>query len=409
MFSKAVNAYSYVSGWVGHKLSTTAEQDYTPKTLTTILRNEGLLQDGEEVTSVELVDLSGRGFVGAMYEVKLQYNTSREGLEKKLIVKTCSGAMGHAMSIGIRGYREGLFYSTYGRTTYKDFATPALYSYSNSYTGKYSMLMKDMREGYIGVNLLFGNQIWGLPDGFDRSQHMDEKSVLKVMFETVAKLHAKSWNDKDLMKVTWLGGVDWLQQRGKVWWDLALQKVRSDWKNRRASVSYPERVVRVIDASLEASTFENMQQAMKGKPIALCHGDWHAANMFINKDGDLRLCDWCDISVWNPMRDVSQFIISDLKIKEHGASFPDLLKLYRSTLQDLGVDLSAYPYEESWKDFVAYGISRWVYFIPIMDAFPNVPDKLLEYFSNQMLDFLEATGCTEDETSFPIMTVVGIY
>eukprot|EP01064_Diplonema_japonicum_P020608 TRINITY_DN30214_c0_g1_i1.p1 TRINITY_DN30214_c0_g1~~TRINITY_DN30214_c0_g1_i1.p1 ORF type:complete len:408 (+),score=132.41 TRINITY_DN30214_c0_g1_i1:76-1299(+) len=407
MSAKLVNTCNTVAGWIGHMLSSTAEADYTLEKLTSMLREAGALLPEEEVTGLEMSAFGGRGFVGTMHKLNLTYNTDRAGLEKVLVLKTSGDAKGKAFSIGIGGYREGSFYNTFAKTTCKDYALPSFHAYSNSLTGKYSILMRDMSKDHVGVNLLLGNQIWGLPEGFDRSAHPDEGQVLKTIFLTAGKFHAEHWGDKTLFDCKFLKGVDVLQGKGKMWWDMSVAMVQGAWKNRRKSVQYSDRVLKVMEESLAASTFENMVQTLQKGPLTLCHGDWHAANMFY-KDGSILLCDWCDVGVWNPLRDLGQFVVSDVKIPQHAKEFPDLIKLYYNTLKDCGADLGDYTFEECWDDFVVYGVNRWVYFIPIMDVFPSVPDSLMTYFGKQLDDFLEAFA-PKDVNCYPILPVVGLY
>eukprot|EP01064_Diplonema_japonicum_P025851 TRINITY_DN37285_c0_g1_i1.p1 TRINITY_DN37285_c0_g1~~TRINITY_DN37285_c0_g1_i1.p1 ORF type:complete len:411 (+),score=67.78 TRINITY_DN37285_c0_g1_i1:34-1266(+) len=408
LLGSVVNTYTQVAGWIGDLLSSTDEADYPASQLTKILRESNVLSPEERVINVEIQPLGGGGYVGTIYKLSLVCGNEVGERDEDLVLKTSGGAEGKAFSIRLSGYREAVFYNTFARTTCKDIAVPSHHAYSNRLTGKYSILMKNMSHNYVGVDLLLGNKIWGLPEGFNRTAYQSEAEVLRGVCMAAGRFHAKHWNDKDLLKCEWLKGVDNIQGRGRVWWEMSVEKAKAMWRQRRKSVKYSERVLKVMQASLSASVFSHVVEKVNKGPYTLCHGDWHASNMFMSRDGELRVCDWCNVSAWNPLRDLSQFFLSDVDLDRHASSLPDLVRVYYTTLRESGADLTGYSYDACWSDFVFYAVSRWVYALPVMDCLPGVSDSLMQYFNKQLTTFIEA-HCEEESHVFPIMPVGGFY
>ena len=52
-----------------------------------------------------------------------------------------------------------------------------------------------------------------------------------------------------------------------------------------------------IDKSMEKSSWESFQEAIRGEPFALCHGDFHASNFLVDAETmKIDGLDWTQVS-----------------------------------------------------------------------------------------------------------------
>src|SRR3546814_881553 len=109
--------------------------------------------------------------------------------------------------------REAFFYSRFTGETIREITPKALYGDGNSYLGEYVIIMEDLtlREG-ITANMLFGNQMWGVPEearAFIESHPLlkDKSAMLQAIFNKMAVVHARHWRDPSLLQRADLKGV----------------------------------------------------------------------------------------------------------------------------------------------------------------------------------------------------------
>ncbi|CAM9410060.1 unnamed protein product [Choristocarpus tenellus] len=237
-----------------------------------------------------------------------------------------------------------------------------IYTHTSPLFGEFVILMEDMAiEDSTRVNKIFGDKIW-----FSEGQKVpdyDPLAALEAIFSMSADIHARHWQNKWLLKSeqNWLKGSAWYAGQGRTEWELAMQFGRSSWErakrrfgcsssgecgilagsgketqcsdNSDQVFSLSSKLVRIVDESFALSSWKLLQAHLcdPSVPWTLCHGDFHASNMFafagLEKSDyshggiGLALCDWSEVGPWEPMTDLAQLAISDLSpslLLKHG-------------------------------------------------------------------------------------------
>lgn len=221
------------------------------------------------------------------------------------------------------------------------------------------------------------------------------------MYRQAAEMHAVHWCDKRLLQLSWLKGAAWFQGRGRDDWEAAINRARNDWKRVKTlhpSLELSAKLICVIDASLARASWKALQQHLSDPavPFTLCHGDFHAANMFIKgneaKAFEISQFDWSEVGPWEPVADLVQTLISDVKPDVFSHHSKDLVRVYWDRLIECGVDPKSYTFAQCWESFCRRGPERWVWVFCALAAFPGVPDVAVKYFHDQLLAFIEAHG-----------------
>jgi hypothetical protein len=142
--------------------------------------------------------------------------------------------------------------------------------------------MEDLQSQTTGVNFFFGNQVWGVPT---LAKTRDPADMLQDMYLAAADLHAKYWNDRSLLN-TWVKGANWYNGEGRASWEIGVKVGYDYWKGAKKTiedgttkVKWSNKLIKVIDASFENASWENLQKGLKELPFTLTHGDFHASNM----------------------------------------------------------------------------------------------------------------------------------
>ncbi|GIQ86472.1 hypothetical protein KIPB_008334, partial [Kipferlia bialata] len=201
-------------------------------------------------------------------------------------------------------------------------------------TGKMEVLMEDLAaSGCIGLNFICGNQIWGVPEEKREKIHDTTYDVVEGAFIAGARMHAATWCDPKVMALKWLKGVRFFDGSGQAVWQKGLDDCRALWargKERFATedgLTLSPKLERIMDQSLAAASFESMHAHITdpSTPFALCHGDFHAANMFLRPQPTpytpcpeamadrLVYVDWSEVGVWEPVTELAQMIMSDTR------------------------------------------------------------------------------------------------
>ncbi|KAJ9451366.1 hypothetical protein DIPPA_20597 [Diplonema papillatum] len=410
----------------GVNMPSLSEEMRTARFIEDSLREQGLLPSGVTVASAEAKEMESRGFVGKMARIAVEYagaeGEAAEKLPAVLYLKSI------APNGGPDGPREATFYRTLSKHGYTH-AVPVIAARCAD-DQEAAILMPDLlsdQQRYTNANLLYGNQIWGMPEDAklpDPSPSHFE--TLKDTFLAAADLHAKHWvsgatmpfeSEAEIEKLfdlppgshSWLKNVDFLcgRQAAKDNYARALARAKSSWAGRTKDAGYPDRIVTIVDRSLAASSAEAAAEELnRSKLWSLCHGDWHAANLFW-KPGSVVACDWSQVGVWNPLADLAQHIISDVPPASFVKDCDALVRAYYEALQQQcrGRELGA-SYEEVWRCFVHHGAARWVYYVALLGGF-GLPDKAMVFFSKQLLAFIDAFA--PDADAFPLVMVAAVY
>ncbi|KAK9679944.1 hypothetical protein K7432_016100 [Basidiobolus ranarum] len=389
-----------------HEVPFPGDESISPVWVTQILRSHGILDENTSVINVTVEDLQGnRGFIGALTRLRLTYSSDEENhsLPKTLILKMSpTGIASRNFSIAIGQYREALFYDKLG-AQFSRFIPKTYFTYGSAVTGSYVILMEDLVESResVGVNLLFGNQVWGIPSPLTNAPEPVE--VLKEMFMFAAELHAKYWNDPTLFTQKWARAAGWYKGTDRATWEWRMDAGRTSWekckvtiKDGSSGLKWSPKFVKIIDASYASTSWANLQDRLNNRkiPFTLCHGDFHAANMIWLKNEStdhLRVVDWSEAGIWEPTADLGQTIISDVKPEVWRDNDIKLLRLYWEKIVSLGVSADEYTFDMCLERYERAPVERWIWLFSIMTAF-EIPDIAMQYFHDQILAFIEAHG-----------------
>ena len=216
---------------------------------------------------------------------------------------------------------------------------------------------------------------------------------------------------------SWLKGASWFGGSNREQWEVAIARGRDAWAGVKAKyltdppgdVVLDPRLVKIIDESYARASWAELQRFLHdpANPWTLCHGDFHASNMFLRggadreKDAagcvetfpdDVTLFDWSEVGPWENTVDLAQTIISDVRaevFKEHSR---DVVRAYWERLTRTGsaVSRNDYPFEKCWASFCRSGPERWIWVFSMLASFPGIPSAAVQYFHNQLLEFILA-------------------
>jgi len=263
-----------------------------------------------------------------------------------------------------------------------------------------SSLMENLvttRKG-VGVNLLLGNQIWGLPEDF--IPPLTKVETLRKAFSMAAALHSKYWRSTELFKKPFLNNVTFYQGKERSRWEKGMQVLRERWelakKTKVEGFEISEELRQIVDKSFQNTTWDKFQAHLKDEktPWTLCHGDFHGSNMFCcegvdqdKDDLDFVMIDWSEVGPFEPTLDISQMVVSDVPpelLKEHSR---ELVEFYWHELKKGGVDEESWTVEDCWKAFCRTGAEKWIVFLPLLFTL-NLPAVACKYFHDQTLSFI---------------------
>ena len=357
---------------------------------------------GADIAEIEIAGLAeNRGLVASMSKVLV---TLRNGDKVHLVLKTSGTSLKSRREFIAYGRaRETAFYNELARELPAGIQCPeVVYAHGSMWLGEYTILMVDLTADgdAVGINLLLGNQAWGLPDGFTPRDDDERLDVLGKAWTSAAALHGAFWMDESVMAKGFLKGVDWLQGSGRASWE-NYQSISIDgWASflnkydaTTAEFKMDARFERLVSEGLRANTWENLQRRLKARPFTMCHGDFHASNMIMT-NGKPVVFDWSEVGPSRPAGDAAQMAISDLPAR----LFPKIKDLLRKTYWEPLVAHErvgdSYSFEECWNDFCLDGLQRWIWVYGIL-ADMQLPAHAMQYHQEQMLAFLALPGNDE--------------
>ncbi|KAF9980696.1 hypothetical protein BGZ65_004785 [Modicella reniformis] len=398
------------------------------------------------IISAECKGLDGnRGLVGVMTRVQVSYilqarsdttdtikpSFGQDTQELHLILKKSNDGRKNRLINIISGQtREAIFYSSdLAKQLVPNTLLPKVhYAHGSQWLGEYVILMEDIKQRHghdatslppVDVNFVFGNQIWGIPPSIDQSTLPPATDMLEKMFVTAAEMHAQHWNDSRILQMNWLKSADWYRGVDRIRWEWGVQAGAVSWAKAKAKVAngdfevkYSEKLVRIMDRAFAQASWKKLQQRLQDRavPFTLCHGDFHAANMILDRSKstispDLVIYDWSEVSVWEPTMDLGQTVISDVAIPVIQAHARSALHKYWERLIELGaVQPSEYSFETCWTSFLRGGVEKWLWVFAILSSHPSLPALAVQYFHDQMVAFIELAE--ESEISYDITSVL---
>lgn len=289
--------------------------------------------------------------------------------------------------------------------------------------GEYIVLMGDVDQrpgGAVGLNLLLGNQIWGLPRPIPEHLHEEPLQALRAAMALAARMHAGFWNDADLLRQPYLKAVPWYHGYGRLAWEAGIVAARKYWQRAKrqwtgeagaaSGVHLSQAIVALVDNSLAQASWSRLQQRLcaPDRVFTLTHGDFHAANMLWASGGEsealptpdeasgkarppygIVLVDWSEVGVWEPTTDLGQMMISDLPPEMTRAHALTLVHFYWQTLVSCRPELAtAYPFPRCWRDFCRSTVERWVFLFSVLAGWPGIPGSLVQWFHDNLANFV---------------------
>eukprot|EP00045_Choanoeca_perplexa_P018552 m.293078 g.293078 ORF g.293078 m.293078 type:complete len:441 (+) comp18365_c0_seq1:132-1454(+) len=275
----------------------------------------------------------------------------------------------------------------------------ASFAHHSAITGEALLLLPDLRETTLGVNILCGNQCWGIPPHL--SNHgMALPAILEHVMTAAARLHARQWNNPSLLtadKWSFLKARAWHHGKERAVWQRGFDRCKGMWTNTKATgltgcwkdVNWSPKLVELLDQSFKNTTFDKVVAMLKdpSETFTHIHGDFHASNMLYHTGEELvLLLDWTETSVWHPLTDVGQFAISDLATDVRRRHEQAMLKHYWTTLCGLGID--NYSFEQCQRDYGRRSLERWLLMFAFLSGLP-LPVTAMQYFHDQLVGFIE--------------------
>lgn len=168
-------------------------------------------------------------------------------------------------------------------------------------------------------------------------------------------------------------------------------------------------------------------------PFTLTHGDFHAANMLWCPEraaatekasrsttpgssssggggsggGGMVLVDWSEVGVWEPMADIAQMLVSDVRPHVRRQCERALIATYVATLRDAGV--TSYSAEAAWRDYGRAGSQRWLWLFAVLAGLPDeqaMPLVAARFFHDQTAAFVRDHASATGAGPLPLTSVV---
>lgn len=269
----------------------------------------------------------GRGFAGTIRRLSVGYSGDSEA-PPTIVAKSPSA------DLEIRDYaiRDGM----YRRETmfYRELATDSGIPVPDCYfadldpdSGDFVLLLEDL------IALEEGDEIAGCSL---------EQAALVV--RSLARLHARWWNDERVAGLDWLGG-DGDTSSGPINLQMLYQDAWSRATDTLADIYPPE--LFVIAERFGHGLASVLRAAATGNQT-LNHGDTHLGNLFFGDD-NVVFTDWQNVMVTSPALDIAYFIQGSLPVEIRRAHERELLDSYLSTLRENG--LTDYSHDRLIEDY----------------------------------------------------------
>lgn len=391
---------------------------------------------------------NNRGLVGSITKIEVVYapeHRNNAELPTRLVLKMSKhGFSGISSVLAFRSYREAWFYNTQSpispsssassqsgsesasstalKSVYPNGLSKAFgenapfvwYAYGSGLFGELVLLQEDVSFNHecTPLNFVFGNQIWGLPAPVEPPR--DQVEALKNVYTVTAKHHAAFWKNPELIQRDWMKAALWYQGKERQHWEYAVESTRKHWESAKAKAANPDsgfkidpKLRSIIDKTLEKTNWNDFQEHIHSNPFTLCHGDYHASNMFIyRKPGsttDIPVWfDWSEIGPYEPTTDLAQMLISDVKPEVFTAHSKELVRTYYDALIKNGVSEKEYSWQTCWNAFCRGGCERWIWVLCLLTDFP-LPGSAMQYFHDQLLAFINHHCPTEDHFKLKIL------
>ena len=344
---------------------------------------------------------------------------------------------------------KGLFKQAFG-----EYMPQTYYSEGNMETGFKRVLMDDLSDNTVQSGYFFGPSSphsWGKDLGEKMSAYytnkeescrvpdaVENEAMLVKILSSVAclagKLHGTFWGNETLLETEyecWLRNAQFYQGKNESKWKATFIHLQESWKKTAAKITSGETevvwqsdMVDIISASLEKDNWESFQADLTtGSAFTLIHGDFHPANMMIYKQHlqnntttganaeqeeaaaaaqlKIAVIDYEMIGIGKGGQDIGQYMISHLDPVARRSHEEAFLHEYYDTLTSIADNICTYTYEMCVDDYIRGGSEKWVFYLVLMADGLSMPTKLMQFFHDQVWDFMKTHHVTPSSIGPP--------
>ncbi len=310
--------------------------------------------------------------------------------------------------------REAFFYNEFAAQLKALECVPrCYYAKGNMKTGETIAFLQNFADA-VPAGAFFGP---GNPNNWACKDQLAEMSegnpscveITERAFRLYARLHGSFWMEPSLLEKPWLRATEWYRGAGKASWQHAQNMAIVGWATMTAErqsgtseINWDDHLVACLDASFAKVDWIDYVSRSRGTPYSLVHGDAHPHNaLWVNQrteEAKLVLIDFEMVGVGSPAQELGQYMISHMEPDTRRACekqvvqayHEELLRMIRPTASAQDEDgesdtKEAYTFEACWAEYIAGGIGRWAWFIPLFRGQP----KMGQYFHDQLAAFLK--------------------
>jgi len=327
-----------------------------------------------------------------------------DGTTKTFIFKQLVGEGKLATSRSLGLVREASFYNSQLSKEFGSLIAKSYYAFKVDETGEKYILLEDLQPA-IQAGFMFGP---GNPNNWAKLDQLatisrnflgDRKlfDYIDESFKGLGRIHAKFWNDKELLALKWLRGHEWFSQQDEDGWKSVQKIISEKWNTTKSSLDanfkqpngcqWNKQFVELVDASVQQISWDTYLSFTKTTNWTLVTGDCHPANFMwipeVEVKHSVKVVDFEMVGVGNGPQELAQFLISHMEPALRRSMEHDLLTSYHRTLLQHGV--SNYDFAACYKDYVEGGVCRWVWMVVWMSDL--LPKEMEEYFNAQTYAF----------------------
>eukprot|EP00038_Savillea_parva_P002518 m.114974 g.114974 ORF g.114974 m.114974 type:complete len:395 (+) comp10867_c0_seq2:165-1349(+) len=301
--------------------------------------------------------------------------------------------------------REALFYAELAPSLAGANIPKAYFAQGDMATGEMIVLLERLVDT-VPSGVFFGP---GNPNNWDVRDKLPDlcagnppmEDVTRQAFSLYANLHATFWRDATLLDKPWLRGTDWVSGKGKASWQAAQQIAADGWAamtedraQGTSTVHWDPHLVACLDVSFANIDWDTFQTELATRPYSLVHGDAHPHNaLWVGQRtpaARLALIDFEMAGVGSPAQELGQYVISHMPPDVRRRCERDLVTGYHTALCEALCaagrhdDAAAFTIEACWAEYIAGGVGRWAWFVPLFRRSP----AMAQYFHDQLAAFL---------------------
>lgn len=314
--------------------------------------------------------------------------------------------------------REGIFYECWpelGGVSSGNLLGSLLpkvyYAAADMDTGAKAILLEDL-SSCVQAGYFFGE---GNVNNWGRNLVVEKKGVVmspsevtRAAFSVAAKLHASHWNNPGLRgngSLTWLRGSEWLDGKGRDSWEASQASVSRSWSAIKAKlvtgnseVTFSPLLVACLDAAVAKISWDAYQAEVATRPWTLTHGDFHPGNFMVRDPDNFVLIDWELVGVGSGPQDLGQFMLSHAEPSVRAQIERGAVVAYHAEIVARNPAV-AMTLEECWVEYVAGGLGRWLWFVPVL--VDMCPSRMGQFFVDQVEAFMKDHNVTPETVPMP--------